>query len=97
MPAFKVDVIDTNGAGDAHNGAFIAARLRGYTPLDAATLANAAAALSTLKLGPATAPNFETVKQFMQDNGIVLSPSAQALNHNTGQNQRGSRVTEQED
>ena len=37
---FKVDAIDSNGAGDTHDGAFIAALLAGAGPTDAATIAN---------------------------------------------------------
>jgi sugar/nucleoside kinase (ribokinase family) len=85
VAAVEVDAIDTNGAGDTHNGALIAALLFGYPPLAAATIANAAAALSTLKVGPATSPDFATIKQILKKNGIVLPPSAQALKHNTGQ------------
>jgi sugar/nucleoside kinase (ribokinase family) len=85
VPAIAVEAIDTNGAGDTHTGAFIAALLFGYPPLEAATMANAAAALSTLKVGPATSPDFAAIKQVLQDNGIVLQPLAQALKHNKGQ------------
>ncbi|OLP42276.1 PfkB family carbohydrate kinase [Rhizobium oryziradicis] len=55
-PAFKVATIDTNGAGDCHVGAFIAALMRGETPTFALRYANASAALSTTKHGGATAP-----------------------------------------
>ena len=85
IPAFHVDAVDTNGAGDAHDGAFITALLFGYAPVDAAMIANASAALSTLKVGPATSPDFATIKQFLNDKGIVPSPSAQSSNENTGQ------------
>lgn len=56
IPAFPVDPVDTNGAGDTHLGSFIARLSEGDSPLDAARYANAAAALSTTKHGPATAP-----------------------------------------
>jgi sugar/nucleoside kinase (ribokinase family) len=79
IPGFAVTSIDTNGAGDTHVGAFIAAKLLGYHPLQAAQIANAAAALSTTKIGPATAPSFEVTRAFMKDNGIVLPPAAQVL------------------
>ena len=55
-PAFPVRPVDTNGAGDTHCGVLAAELLRG-TPLDVAALrANAAAALSVTRHGPATAP-----------------------------------------
>lgn len=43
-PAFPVSVVDTVGAGDTFDGAFIAAMLSGFTETDALTEANAAAA-----------------------------------------------------
>ncbi len=56
IPPFRVRPVDTNGAGDTHIGSFIARMARGDTPTQAATYANVAAALSTTKKGPATAP-----------------------------------------
>ncbi len=53
---YPVTPVDTNGAGDAHVGWFIAMLARGETPARAARLANIAAALSTTVAGPATAP-----------------------------------------
>lgn len=65
LPAFAVDAIDTNGAGDTHIGSFIAALSGGATPAEAATFANAAAALSTTRTGPATAPAADETRAFM--------------------------------
>ena len=56
VPGFAVDVVDTNGAGDTHCGVLAAELLHGSTLLDAAVRANAAAALSVTRPGPATAP-----------------------------------------
>jgi sugar/nucleoside kinase (ribokinase family) len=56
VPGFVVAAVDTNGAGDAHAGAFLAALSRGATPLAAARLANACAALAVSQRGPATSP-----------------------------------------
>lgn len=61
LPGHPVDAVDTNGAGDAHIGAFIAAMAQGASSEEAARYANVAAALSTTRRGPATAPNRETV------------------------------------
>jgi sugar/nucleoside kinase (ribokinase family) len=52
----KVTAVDTTGAGDAHSGAFLAALAAGRPPLDAAALANAAAAFAVTRPGPATSP-----------------------------------------
>lgn len=51
-----VDAVDTNGAGDVHVGAFLAALGRGETPVRAAQSANDAAAVAVTRFGPATAP-----------------------------------------
>ena len=56
VPGFAVEVLDSNGAGDAHVGAFLAALAAGQHPVDAARRANACAALAVTRTGPATAP-----------------------------------------
>jgi sugar/nucleoside kinase (ribokinase family) len=65
VPGFAVDVVDTNGAGDAHSGAFIAALAAGAADTAAARSANAAAALSVTRRGPATAPTREELARFL--------------------------------
>jgi len=65
VPGFAVGVVDTNGAGDAHSGAFIAALAAGAADADAARRANAAAALSVTRRGPATAPTREELARFL--------------------------------
>ncbi|MGY2292193.1 PfkB family carbohydrate kinase [Pseudomonas sp. SDO528_S397] len=56
VPGFKVQAVDSNGAGDAHAGVFIAALAGGLPVLAAARRANAAAALAVTRWGPATSP-----------------------------------------
>ncbi|MEM9708026.1 MAG: PfkB family carbohydrate kinase [Pseudomonadota bacterium] len=53
----KVTPVDTNGAGDAHLGAFAARLAEGASPTEAARYANLAAALAITQEGPATAPS----------------------------------------
>jgi sugar/nucleoside kinase (ribokinase family) len=65
VPGFRVDVLDTTGAGDTHTGTFIAALARGADALDAARTANAAAALSVTRRGPATAPSAAELARFL--------------------------------
>lgn len=65
VPGFQVDVLDTNGAGDAHSGAFIAALAAGAAGPAAARIANAAAALSVTRRGPATAPTHDELAWFL--------------------------------
>jgi sugar/nucleoside kinase (ribokinase family) len=65
VPGFLVDVLDTNGAGDTHTGTFIAALAGGADELSAARAANAAAALSVTRRGPATAPTAAELTRFL--------------------------------
>lgn len=51
VPGFKVQPVDTTGAGDTFNGAFAVARANGKSMYDSISFANAAAALSVQKLG----------------------------------------------
>jgi len=65
VPGFRVDVLDTTGAGDTHSGALIAALAAGAAETAAARSANAAAALSVTRPGPATAPTGEELARFL--------------------------------
>jgi sugar/nucleoside kinase (ribokinase family) len=65
VPGFHVASVDTNGAGDTHVGAFAAALAKGQTPLDAARWANAAAAWSVTRRGPATGPTTQELEAFI--------------------------------
>lgn len=65
VPGFPVTELDSNGAGDTHTGAFIAALASGADPPEAARRANAAAAISVTRRGPATAPNASELAQFL--------------------------------
>ena len=51
VPAFKVDAVDTTGAGDAFNGGLLAALSEGKDLWEAARFAQALAALSVQKIG----------------------------------------------
>ncbi|MBQ8802346.1 MAG: ribokinase [Tyzzerella sp.] len=51
IPANRVDVVDTTGAGDTFNGAFCVRIAKGDTMKDALRFANIAAGLSTEKFG----------------------------------------------
>jgi sugar/nucleoside kinase (ribokinase family) len=50
-PARRTRVIDTTGAGDAFNGGFLAARLRGFAPLASLDLGNRVGSASTRRAG----------------------------------------------
>jgi sugar/nucleoside kinase (ribokinase family) len=62
---FPVTVLDTNGAGDTHTGVFIAALASGADEVGAARRANAAAAVSVTRRGPATAPTAAELARFL--------------------------------
>jgi sugar/nucleoside kinase (ribokinase family) len=93
LPGFQVEAIDTNGAGDTHDGAFIAALILGYGAGDAAMIANAAAAISTTRFGPATAPDFSETRGFLAARGVNIAtpgnqergqPGVNAAHHGGG-------------
>jgi sugar/nucleoside kinase (ribokinase family) len=65
IPGYPVVPVDTNGAGDAHGGAFLAGLASGFSPHDAAVRANACAAIATTRHGPATAPTLAEVEAFL--------------------------------
>jgi sulfofructose kinase len=66
LPAYKVDVVDTTGAGDVFHGAYIAGRLKGLDAENACQFAQAVSAVKCTKLGGRAAiPTMEQVKIFM--------------------------------
>jgi sugar/nucleoside kinase (ribokinase family) len=81
IPAFDVEAIDTNGAGDAHVGAFIAALSQGREPLDALRWANAAAAISTTRRGGSVAPASNEIIEFLMRAQDEKSASAEQREH----------------
>lgn len=58
VPAYRVNAIDTTGAGDAFNGGLLAALAEGKSLPDAAVFANALAAISVQRIG--TTPSMPT-------------------------------------
>ncbi|NIA71724.1 ribokinase [Pelagibius litoralis] len=65
LPAFAVEAVDTNGAGDTHLGVFVAALARNETACDAAQRANAAAAISVTRFGGSAAPTGGEIDTFL--------------------------------
>jgi len=65
IAGFPVEAVDTNGAGDTHCGVLGAEMLRGTVLETAAYRANAAAALSVQRRGPATAPSRAEIDAFL--------------------------------
>ena len=79
VPGFAVEAVDTNGAGDAHVGAFAAALARGLDAPRAARIANAAAAISVTREGGATAPDLGEIAGFLarRDRGTKEAASTE--------------------
>lgn len=61
IPAYRVEALDTTGAGDAFNGGLLAALSKGQTIWEAVRFANALAALSVQRLG--TTPSMPWLKE----------------------------------
>lgn len=66
VDGFTVDVVDTNGAGDVHNGVLLAVLLQGGDIEEAMRRANAAAAIAIGQLGAASAPVASDIDDFLQ-------------------------------
>ena len=67
-PAFKVNAIDTTGAGDAYNGGFVTALSEGNDIFAAARFAAATAALSVQKMGTTPSmPTREEIEAFLKE------------------------------
>lgn len=71
VPGTVVPAVDTNGAGDAHVGALLAALSEGLD-LDAAVRrANVSAARAVTLRGPATSPTRSELAAFATEHGIA--------------------------
>jgi ribokinase len=69
VPAFKVRAVDSTAAGDAFNGAFATAMVRGKDPVSSAIWASAVAAVSVTRAGAQPSmPNEEDVEKFLANN-----------------------------
>ena len=69
IPPYRVDVVETTGAGDAFTGAFVTALAEGMDIFEAARFGNAGGALSVTKLGTAPAmPYRNEIDAFLAQN-----------------------------
>ena len=71
LPAFKVDAIDSTGAGDVFHGAFNYAYLQGWDVPRCARFSSGVSAIKCTQLGGrAGIPNLATVTRFLED-GVI--------------------------
>lgn len=72
IPAFKVEAVDTTGAGDCFNAALVYGYLNGWDSSKIGLFANAAAALSITAYGArGHLPSVEQVKNFCKINSVM--------------------------
>lgn len=65
QPAFQVDIVDTNGCGDAFHGAWALGLARGYPVRECARIASAAAALKATQPGLTGVPSLAEIHDFI--------------------------------
>lgn len=71
FPAFPVDVVDTVGAGDTFDGAYIAAILSGKSFADAMRIGNAASAICVSKPGGRNGPTRNELLSFLEQHPVL--------------------------
>lgn len=72
-PAFKVPVVDTIGAGDSFDAAFLSSILRNFSIEKSLEIANAAGALCVTIRGDVEAiPSLEDVQRFLEGRGHIF-------------------------
>ncbi|MEU7241616.1 PfkB family carbohydrate kinase [Streptomyces sparsogenes] len=76
LPGRRVTAVDSNGAGDAHAGAFLALLGHGLDLVTAAEGANAAAAFAVTRPGPATGPTLDELLGFLDGDPLAARLSS---------------------
>ncbi len=72
-PAFKVNVVDTTGAGDVFHGAYLVGLLRGWDLRRTALFSTAVSAIKCGALGGrAGIPNYDQAIAFLRERGIEI-------------------------
>jgi len=73
-PAFKIQAVDTTGAGDVFHGGYIYGLLKGWEIRDTVLFASAVAAMKCMKIGGRSGiPNLREVIGFLKKNGYSIS------------------------
>lgn len=70
VDAFKIRAVDTTGAGDAFDAAFILCWKNMGATKECLVFANAVGALKALKVGAHSSPTMDEVKTFLSDRGL---------------------------
>ena len=72
-PIYPAEVVDSNGSGDVFHGAFAAAVIKGYDYEKCCHFGSAVSAIKCMGVGAReSVPNFDTVKEYMKENGYEL-------------------------
>ena len=72
-PIYPAEVVDSNGSGDVFHGAFAAGLTKGFSFEKCCHFASAVSALKCTGVGAReSVPTFETVQNFMKENGYEL-------------------------
>lgn len=72
-PIYPAEVVDSNGSGDVFHGAFAAAVAKGYDFEKCCHFSSAVSALKCTGVGAReSVPNFETVQNYLKENGYEL-------------------------
>lgn len=72
-PIYPAEVVDSNGSGDVFHGAFAAAVVRGYDYETCCHFSSAVSAIKCTGVGAReSVPDFDTVKNYLKENGYDL-------------------------
>lgn len=72
-PIYPADVVDSNGSGDVFHGAFAAAVIKGYDYEKCCHFSSAVSAIKCTGVGAReSVPDFNTVKNYLKENGYDL-------------------------
>ena len=82
LPCFKVNVIDTTGAGDTFHGAYVSGMIRGLSPKECARWASATSAIKCTAIGGrAGQPTAEMVERFLATGEIDMEAIAERVKY----------------
>ena len=72
-PIYPADVVDSNGSGDVFHGSFAAGIVKGFDFLKCCHFSSSVSAIKCMGVGAReSVPNFDTVKEYMKENGYEL-------------------------